>query len=48
MRRVVMSLTDTDPARLAAFRAEYDAMTAEYLDDNLVRQGFLLTRAVKI
>jgi hypothetical protein len=48
MRRVVANLSATDPDRLAAFRAEYDAITAEYLDDNLVRQSFLMTRATKI
>jgi SAM-dependent methyltransferase len=48
MRRVVGMLSTTDPDRLAAFRAEYDAIVADYLDDNLVRQSFLMTRATKI
>ena len=48
MRRVVGLLSTSDPDRLAAFRAEYDAIVADYLDDNLVRQSFLMTRATKI
>lgn len=46
--KVVESLSSTDPAKLAAFRAEYDALTAEYLEGNIVRQDYLLTRATKI
>jgi SAM-dependent methyltransferase len=45
--KVVEMLSASDPARLASFRAEYDALTAEYLRNNAVHQGFLLTRAVK-
>ena len=45
---IVKTLSATDPARLAAFRAEYDAIAAEYIDDNVVRQDYLLTRATKI
>ena len=40
-------LGQTDPQRLAAFRKEYDALIGEYLQDNVVRQGYLLTRATK-
>jgi SAM-dependent methyltransferase len=46
--KLVESLSATDPARLETFRREYDAMTAEYFDDNVVRQGFLMTRAIKV
>lgn len=45
--KLVESLSVADPARLAAFRTECDALTAEYFDDNLIRQGYLMTRAVK-
>jgi SAM-dependent methyltransferase len=48
MRRVVESLEGTDPVRLAAFRSEYTAVVAEYFEDNLVRQDYLLTRALKV
>jgi SAM-dependent methyltransferase len=33
--------------KLAAFRAEYDALAAEYFHDNFMQQEFLMTRAVK-
>jgi SAM-dependent methyltransferase len=45
--RLVESLSTTDPDRLAAFRREYEAIAAEYLDENVVRQDYLLTRAIK-
>jgi SAM-dependent methyltransferase len=37
-----------DAAKLAAFRAETDALVSEYFRDNTVRQDYLLTRATKI
>lgn len=37
-----------DPEKLALFRAEYDALVAEYLEGNCVRQDFLMTRAIKV
>jgi SAM-dependent methyltransferase len=37
-----------DPATLAAFRGEMDALVAPYFRDNQVRQHFLITRATKI
>ena len=46
--RLVDMLERTDPAALAAFRSEYEALVAEYFDDNLVRQDYLLVRAVKV
>ena len=45
--KVVELLAGTDPAGLAQFRREFDALVAEYFDDNIVRQDYLLTRAVK-
>ena len=46
--KLVEHLTASDPARLAAFRRELEALVAEYLEDNVVRQDYLLTRATKI
>jgi SAM-dependent methyltransferase len=46
--KVVESLSASDPERLTAFRREYDAVIAEYYDENIVRQDYLLTRAEKI
>jgi SAM-dependent methyltransferase len=45
--KVVESLAASDPEKLAAFRKEYEALISEYYEDNLVRQDYLLTRAVK-
>jgi SAM-dependent methyltransferase len=46
MVRVLQTLKE-DPARLAQFRREYDAIVSEYFDRNMVNQGFLATRAIK-
>ena len=46
--RLVAALQDTDPAKLEQFREEYDALSAEYLENNLVRQDYMITRATKI
>ena len=46
--KVVEMLSKTDPAKLAEFRRESDAMVSEYFEDNIVRQDYLMTRATKI
>jgi SAM-dependent methyltransferase len=46
--KLVESLAASDPARLAAFRREYDAIFSEYFEDNILRQDFLITRATKV
>jgi SAM-dependent methyltransferase len=48
MLKLVESLLTSDPARLAQFRGEYEALIAPYFEDNVVRQDYLLTRAVKV
>jgi SAM-dependent methyltransferase len=48
MLKLVESLLTSDLARLAQFRGEYDALIAPYFEDNVVRQDYLLTRAVKM
>jgi SAM-dependent methyltransferase len=48
VRGLVETLTASDPARLAAFRREYDALVDEYFEDNILRQDYLMTRAIKI
>jgi len=45
--KLVELLSSKDPARLAQFRREYDALISPYFEDNIVRQDYLLTRAVK-
>jgi len=47
MIKMVEALSATNPERLEEFRREYDALVAQYLSDNLVRQDYLLTRARK-
>jgi len=48
LTKLVESLNKSDPGKLAAFRAEFEALAAEYFEDNAVRQSFLMTRAIKI
>jgi SAM-dependent methyltransferase len=47
-RKLVEALSANDPARLAAFRRDVDAMVTDYFEDNIVRQDYLMTRATKI
>jgi SAM-dependent methyltransferase len=44
--KLVAALKD-EPAKLAAFRAELDGFVARYFENNVVRQHYLMTRAVK-
>jgi 2-polyprenyl-3-methyl-5-hydroxy-6-metoxy-1,4-benzoquinol methylase len=46
--KVVETLSEKDPAALERFRKESDAILGEYTEDNLIRQGFLVTRATKV
>jgi SAM-dependent methyltransferase len=46
--KLVESLTATDPDRLAAFRSEYEALTADYFENNVIRQDYLMTRATRV
>jgi SAM-dependent methyltransferase len=45
--RLVKMLETADPAKLEAFRREYDALAAEYFDLNQTKQSYLMSRAVK-
>lgn len=44
--KLVAGLRD-EPARLSAFRAELDAFIAQHLEGNVIRQDYLMARAVK-
>ncbi len=44
MQKLVESLAN-EPQKLGSLRAEFEAMAAPYCVDNVVRQGYLLTRA---
>ena len=48
MIKLVKSLSATDPAKLDRFRKEFEALSAEYLEDNVLRQDYLMTRATKV
>lgn len=48
MLKLVEALGASDPARLEQFRREYDALVEPYFEDNIVRQDYLMTRAVKV
>ncbi|MDO8793060.1 MAG: hypothetical protein Q7J25_00390 [Vicinamibacterales bacterium] len=43
-----LARSGADPSKLAAFRREFDALATEYFEDNIVRQDYLMTRAVKV
>ena len=45
--KLVEFLSSTDPGRLATFRREYEAIVSGYVQDNIVRQDYLITRAIK-
>jgi SAM-dependent methyltransferase len=47
MLKLVEMLSASDPARLAQFRREYDALLAPYFENNILRQDYLMTRAIK-
>jgi len=46
--KLVEALSASDPDKLAQLRAEAEALTAEYVEGNILRQDYLLTRATKI
>ena len=46
--KLVEMLAATSLDRLEAYRKEFDAIVAEYMQDNVVRQGYLMTRAGKL
>jgi hypothetical protein len=48
MVKLVESLAVSDPSKLVTFRREYDALVAEYFEENMVRQDYLITLAKKI
>ena len=47
MLKLVEMLGASDPDRLAEFRRLYEALVEPYFEDNVVRQDYLLTRAIK-
>lgn len=47
MIKIVETLNASDPGKLRAFRAEVASLASEYFDGNVVKQGYLMTRAIK-
>ena len=45
--RLVQTLQQ-EPARLESFRKEFDALTAQYFEDNFIHQDYLMARATKV
>lgn len=45
--QMIETLSKGDPERLARFRAEHEALTHEFVSDNVLRQDYLMTRAIK-
>lgn len=46
--KLIEELSASDPAKLVRFRGEFEALTERFLDDNTLRQDFLMTRATKL
>jgi len=46
--RLIETLGASDPARLSELRREFEKIVGDYFHDNLVRQDYLLTRAIKV
>ena len=46
--KLTESLAASDPARLESFRRALEAIASDYLEDNVVRHNYLMTRATKI
>ncbi len=44
---LVERLRDSAPETLEVFRREYEALVAEYFADNMLHQGYLMTRATR-
>jgi SAM-dependent methyltransferase len=45
--KLVERLRTEDPAKLAEFRKQFDALAAQYFAGNAIRQDFLMTRAIR-
>lgn len=43
----LVATSANDPKRLAEFRAQLDSLIEKWFQGNRVRQGFLMTRALK-
>jgi SAM-dependent methyltransferase len=46
--KMVQALAASEPERLESYRSEFDAIVAQYMRDNQIKQDYLLTRARKV
>ncbi len=46
--KLVQALAASDPARLETFRREFESLVAEFHEMNVVRQSYLMSRAIKV
>ena len=46
--KMIQALSASDPERLESYRTEFDAIVSQYMRDNQIKQGYLLTRARKV
>jgi len=46
--KMIETLAVSQPERLESYRTEFDAIVSQYTHNNLIRQGYLLTRARKV
>jgi hypothetical protein len=46
--KMIETLAVSQPDRLESYRTEFDAIASQYMRDNLICQGYLLTRARKV
>lgn len=47
-QRVLQGLDTEDPAKAATLRKDIETLVADYFSDNVLRQDFLMTRAIKV
>jgi hypothetical protein len=48
LKRLLAGLDKSEPAKGNALRRDLEQLAAEYFENNVLRQDFLLTRAVKV
>lgn len=48
MQKLLTALDASDPAKANALRRDAEALAAHYLEDNVLHQGLLITRATKV
>jgi hypothetical protein len=47
-RKLLNALDTADPAKAAALRSEIEEIAGQYFSDNIMRQDYLMTRAIKV